>query len=128
MGFKLLVIDDEKDLLDFLTRVLTDAGYEVRTAVNGPEGLTLAQQDPPDLVLLDIMMPRMDGWEVLRILKSLPRVSHIPVVMLTAKADPQSRWDGWQEGAVDYITKPFTLEDLKLRLDEILAQVGEKRE
>ncbi len=128
MGFKLLVIDDEKDLLDFLARFLSDAGYDVRTAAGGPEGLTLAQQDPPDLILLDIMMPRMDGWEVLRILKSLPTLARVPVVMLTAKTDPQSRWDGWQEGAADYITKPFALGDLKLRLEELLAQVGEKRE
>lgn len=127
MARKLLVIDDEQDLLDFLRNVLSEEGYAVSTAPDGVQGISRARHEHPDLILLDLMMPQMDGWEVLRILKSLPETAKTPVVVLTARMDPQSKWEGWQQGAVDYITKPFSLQELKLRLREILLQLGDAR-
>ena len=127
MKKKIMVVDDEDDILHFLELVLREKGYDVVTASNGHEALTTAQIEQPDLVLLDIMMPQMDGWEVLRILKSLPETAKTPVVVLTARMDPQSKWEGWQQGAVDYITKPFSLQELKLRLKEILLQLGDRK-
>jgi DNA-binding response OmpR family regulator len=126
MARRILVIDDEQDLLDFLRKVLEEEGYAVATAPDGVQGISRARHEPPDLILLDLMMPQMDGWEVLRILKSLPQTSRTPVVVLTARMDPQSKWEGWQQGAVDYITKPFSLQELKLRLKEILLQLGDR--
>jgi DNA-binding response OmpR family regulator len=123
MARKLLVIDDEQDLLDFLHKILTEEGYSVLTAPDGVQGISRARHEHPDLILLDLMMPQMDGWEVLRILKSLPETARTPVVVLTARMDPQAKWEGWQQGAVDYITKPFSLQELKLRLKEILLQL-----
>ena len=119
----ILIIDDEEDLLQLLQKTLSDEGHNIFTASSGPAGIDLAKKEKVDCILLDIMMPEMDGWEVLTILKSLPECSSIPVLLLTAKTDPQSKWEGWQQGAMDYITKPFTLADLKLRLREILIQL-----
>ena len=120
---EILIIDDEHDLLTFLNQVLVQEGYHVLTAISGEKGVTVAREVQPDLILLDIMMPGMDGWEVLDLLRSSEETQSIPVVMLSARTDPQSKWEGWQQGAVDFITKPFSLPNLLLRIREILAQV-----
>ena len=104
----ILVVDDEEDIL-LLCRVnLEFEGYRVITASSGVEALTRARDARPDLVLLDVMMPTMDGWHVLEALKSDPRTEDRPVVMLTARVQGEDQMRGWSGGAADYIMKPFS--------------------
>jgi len=119
---KILIVDDEDDILHFLELVLREKGYEVVTASGGHEALTKAQVDRPDLVLLDIMMPQMDGWEVLKLLRVDEGTSHIPVAMLSARTEAKDRVQGLQEGAIDYICKPFSLQDLLAKIDAIFTE------
>lgn len=119
---KILVVDDEDDILNFLELVLREKGYEVLTAGGGQEALTQAQMSKPDLVLLDIMMPQMDGWEVLKLLRVDEETAKVPVAMLSARTDAQDRVQGLQEGAVDYIFKPFSLQDLLKKIESIFGQ------
>jgi len=113
---KILAIDDEPDVLEFLRLVLTKSGYQVATAANGTEGLIRAHVERPDLILLDIMMEKMDGWETLRLLRLEETSKDVPVVILSARAEPRDKIRALQEGAMDYITKPF---DLKESLEKI---------
>jgi len=119
---KILVVDDEDDILHFLELVLGDKGYSVATASNGHDALAAAQVDRPDLILLDIMMPKMDGWEVLKLLRVDEQTAGVPVAMLSARTEAQDRVQGLQEGAVDYICKPFSLQELLSKIDAIFAQ------
>jgi DNA-binding response OmpR family regulator len=121
---KILVVDDEEDILHFLELVLREKGYQVVTASGGPEALTRAQLEKPDLVLLDIMMPQMDGWEVLKLLRVDEETAQIPVAMLSARTEAKDRVQGLQEGAVDYICKPFSLQELLAKIDAIFSHVG----
>lgn len=120
---KILVVDDEDDILHFLEMVLREKGYQVTTASGGHEALTRAQIDKPDLVLLDIMMPQMDGWEVLKLLRVDDDTRRIPVAMLSARTEAKDRVQGLQEGAIDYICKPFSLTELLGKIEAIFAQV-----
>jgi DNA-binding response OmpR family regulator len=120
---KILVVDDEDDILRFLELVLKEKGYDVVTAAGGHEALTQAQIERPDLVLLDIMMPQMDGWEVLKLLRVDEETSHIPVAMLSARTEAKDRVQGLQEGAIDYICKPFSLQELLGKIEAIFAQM-----
>ena len=108
----MVVADDDPDIVDILTFNLTTAGYEVTTAADGVEALELVRASAPDLVVLDIMMPRMDGLEALAALKADEATKEIPVVMLTAKTSDNDQWAGWEAGADYYITKPFDLDEL----------------
>jgi DNA-binding response OmpR family regulator len=119
---KILVVDDEADILHFLELVLRERGYAVSTAASGRQALEKARADRPDLVLLDIMMPQMDGWEVLKLLRVDDATAQIPVAMVSARTDPKDRVQGLQEGAVDYICKPFALEDLLAKVDAIFSR------
>ena len=119
---KILVVDDEEDILHFLELVLGEKGYAVITASGGQEALTKAHIDKPDLVLLDIMMPQMDGWEVLKLLRVDEETAMIPVAMLSARTEARDRVQGLQEGAVDYICKPFSLQELLGKIAAIFAQ------
>ena len=123
MGKKILLVDDEEDILDFLELILEEQGYSVIKANSGTEALAAAQMQHPDLILLDIMMPEMDGWEVLKLLKADEEVTHIPVAMLTARTEMKDKIQGLQEGAIDYICKPFATKELLDKLEIILAQV-----
>jgi DNA-binding response OmpR family regulator len=123
MGKKILLVDDEEDILDFLELILDEQGYSVIKANSGREALAAAQMNRPELILLDIMMPEMDGWEVLKLLKADEEVSHIPVAMLTARTEMKDKIQGLQEGAIDYICKPFATKELLDKLEIILAQV-----
>ena len=123
---KILIVDDEDDILHFLELVLREKGYEVVTASGGHEALTKAQVDRPDLVLLDIMMPQMDGWEVLKLLRVDEGTSHIPVAMLSARTEAKDRVQGLQEGAIDYICKPFSLQELLGKIETIFTQVEDR--
>jgi DNA-binding response OmpR family regulator len=122
MKKKILVVDDEEDILHFLELVLREKGYDVVTAANGHEALTTAQIERPDLVLLDIMMPQMDGWEVLKLLRIDDDTAQIPVAMLSARTEAKDRVQGLQEGAVDYICKPFSLQELLVKIETIFGQ------
>ncbi len=126
MKRKILVVDDEDDILHFLELVLREKGYDVATASGGHEALTKAQLEQPNLILLDIMMPQMDGWEVLKLLRVDEETADIPVAMLSARTEAKDRVQGLQEGAIDYICKPFSLQDLLVKIETIFDQVGKR--
>ena len=125
---KILIVDDEVDILHFLELVLQGRGYAVSSASSGQKALILARTQSPDLMLLDIMMPQMDGWEVLRLLRVDPQTASIPVAMISARTDAKDRVQGLQEGALDYICKPFSLDDLLAKVDALFAQIDAPRE
>ena len=120
----ILVVDDEPDVLDFLKLVLDRSGYRTVTAPNGTEALIRAHVERPDLILLDIMMEKMDGWETLRLLKLDDGSHDIPVVVVSARAEPKDKIRALQEGAVDYITKPFRVKDSLAKIAAILSDGG----
>ncbi|MBL7068350.1 MAG: response regulator [Candidatus Omnitrophica bacterium] len=109
---KVLVIDDEKDLLELLTTRLQGEGFEVTCAFNGKEGLDKAAEWKPDLILLDIMMPEMDGIQTLKVLKETSETRTIPVIMLTCKGETESIFKTEKLGSTDYIIKPFDSTEL----------------
>ena len=121
MKKKVLVVDDEDDILQFLGLVLRERGYDVLTASAGREALAVAQRERPDFVLLDVMMPQMDGWEVLRRLKADPRTAEIPVAIVSARTGAKDRAEGLRAGAADYICKPFSLDELLGKLAAVLG-------
>jgi CheY-like chemotaxis protein len=125
---KVLVVDDEPDVL-LLCRVnLEFEGYEVVEAADGHQALQRIRESAPDVVLLDVMMPDMDGWQVLGAIKDDPALKDIPVVMLTAKVQDQDQLRGWSQGAADYITKPFSPLALSQVLQDVLATDPEEEE
>jgi DNA-binding response OmpR family regulator len=109
---RVVVADDDPDIVDILKFNLEAAGYEVLTAADGEAARDLILTAIPDLVVLDIMMPKMDGLEVLTVIKAHTQTRSIPVVMLTARTSDNDLWQGWDAGADYYITKPFDLEEL----------------
>ena len=119
-----LVIDDDKLLLRLVELNLAKLGIKVMQADNGRDAIRLALEEKPDLILLDIMMPQMDGFEVIRQLKAIKETSSIPVVMLTAKSNPEDRERCQELGAVGYITKPFRLEELRGLVQKILQELS----
>ncbi|MGB0957853.1 MAG: response regulator, partial [Litorivicinus sp.] len=114
---KILLIDDEPKVLAPLARLLINSGMRIFTSTNGTEGCKNAIANGPDLILLDVGLPDLSGFEVLRLLKSHHRVADTPVIMMTAANDHDSRVRGWTLGCVDYVTKPFHLDEVKLRID-----------
>jgi two-component system response regulator VicR len=116
---KVLIIDDDDDLQLLLSNTLESRGYDVVTASSGPEGLRLFHQEQPDLVLLDVRMPEMDGWEVLERLRQL---STVPILMLTAIHGVPSRVRGLSHGADDYLVKPFHQDELAARIEALLRR------
>lgn len=119
---KILLIEDEQDVRDLLRYNLSKAGFSVTVASDGLAGLKSARSTPPDLVILDLMLPEMRGEDVCRELKSAPATAHIPVIMLTAKAQPEERIAGLELGADDYVTKPFSPRELILRVEGFLRR------
>jgi len=119
---KILVIDDDQDIIDLLCFNLERAGIKCISALEGNTGLALAIDEVPDLVVLDIMMPGLSGIEVLKKLKFDQSTSRIPVVMLTAKGEEMDRVIGLELGAEDYVTKPFSVRELLLRIEKILRR------
>ena len=103
----ILVVDDEDEIRELCRVNLEFEGYDVVEAADGVEALARARDEQPDLIFLDVMMPRMDGWEVLRQLKEADDTSGIPVVLLTAKTSEEDQIRGWEEGILEYISKPF---------------------
>ena len=113
---RVLIIEDERDLLDILTYNLNREGFEVAVAHDGQEGLRKAQMQLPDMILLDLMLPKLDGLEVCRELKAGERTRNIPILMLTAKAEETDQVVGFTMGADDYVTKPFSIKVLIQRI------------
>ncbi len=123
----ILAIDDEKDILKLLHYNLEREGYQVLTAKSGEEGLEVARAKHPDLIILDIMLPEMDGLEVCRILRSNKETKHIPVLMLTAKTSEVDQIVGFELGANDYISKPFSVKVLSARIKNIFRSLEPKK-
>ena len=122
MPAKVLIVDDEPNILLSLKFLMTKAGYLVRTAKDGEEALAEVGRDQPDLMLLDVMMPKIDGFTVCQRVKSTPEWQHVRVIMLTARGRDVEREKGLALGADDYITKPFSTKDALDRVAAILAQ------
>ncbi len=122
MGKKVLVIEDESELVAALEVRLKAEGYDVITALDGEEGLRKAREESPDLIILDIMLPKMDGFKVSRLLKFDKRYQHIPVIMLTAKVEKEDEALGGETGADEYITKPFEWGYLSKKIKEHLGE------
>ena len=114
MGKKILVVEDERNIVDILTFNLAREGYETLEALDGAAGLRLALEQDPDLILLDLMLPRMDGFEVCRRLREQGRAT--PIIMLTAREEETDKVLGLELGADDYITKPFSMRELLARV------------
>ena len=119
MSKKVLIVDDEPDILFTVSSMLEMNGYEVIKASGGKDCIKQLNKHNPDLVLLDIMMPEMSGWDVAAIIKDNPSWSNIPIIFLTAKGDTMSIGMGGL-AAQDYIVKPFNIKDLKERVEQIL--------
>ena len=122
MSTKILVVDDEPDALELVEFNLKAAGYEVVTAADGEEGLKMARTASPALILLDVMLPEIDGMEVCKLLKRDPATAAIPIIMLTAKGAEIDRVLGLELGADDYVTKPFSPRELVLRVKGLLRR------
>lgn len=120
MPKKILVVDDEESIRLVVSFTLEQAGYAVETSANGDDCLEKVYSFNPDLVLLDLMMPMLDGWEVLRLLRSNPETAGIPVILLTAKGEIRDKMFALQQGATDFVTKPFSKEELLERLAQVL--------
>ena len=128
MSERILVVDDDPDILQFVRLNLELDGFEVDLAGGGREALERASEAPPDLMLLDVMMPEIDGLSVLRRLRSDPGTSSIPVIVLTARSLAEDRVKGLDLGADDYITKPFDLEELIARVRTVLRRSQQMRD
>src|SRR5947208_4193670 len=124
-GRKILVVEDESDVAELLALNLRKVGFTVSTAADGASGLQKARDNGPDFIILDLMLPKMSGLEVCKILKNDPATYHIPILMLTAKAEEVDRIVGLEFGADDYVTKPFSPREVVLRIRAILRR-GEK--
>ncbi len=121
---KILVVDDEPDVLALLTLMIKSQGYNVITASDGQEALEKARKEAPNLILLDVMLPKMDGYKVARMLKFDENFSHIPIILLTAKIQEKDKQTGLEMGANDYMTKPFDTALLLAKIKETLAKKG----
>jgi len=119
---KILIIDDEQDVIDLLTLHLRKAGFALSTATDGADGLRKAREESPALVILDLLLPKMPGLEICKVLKTDVAMRHVPILMLTAKAEEIDRIVGLEFGADDYVTKPFSPRELVLRVNAILRR------
>ena len=119
---RILVVDDEEDLLELINYNLTKEGYRVTCVASGERALKEAQDALPDLIVLDLLLPRVDGLELCRLLKADPKTKHIPVLMLTAKTEESDVVKGLEVGADDYVTKPFSPRVLVARIRAVLRR------
>jgi CheY-like chemotaxis protein len=124
MNESILIVEDDLDTLELLENYFTRHHYRVVTAAFGVDGVTRATERPPDLVILDIRLPDIDGYEVCRRLTTQQRTANIPIIFLTEKKERDSRIAGLQLGAVDYISKPFDIHELRLRVENALRRAG----
>ena len=119
---KILIVDDEVDLVETVRFPLEIEGYHVLVAYNGEDALNQARKENPDMILLDLMLPKMDGYKVCRLLKYDERYKHIPILMLTAKTQAKDIVIGMKTGADEYITKPFDINYLMKKVKEYLNE------
>ncbi|GAA3351599.1 hypothetical protein GCM10020358_81890 [Amorphoplanes nipponensis] len=120
----ILLVEDDPDIRHLVSYKLTRGGFTVVAAADGVAALRAARENPPDLVLLDVRMPRMSGIEVCRELRAGPLPPTVPIIMLTARSRPQDLEQGYAAGATEYIVKPFSPRDLLLRVEAALARVS----
>ncbi len=125
MRKKILVVEDDPDQLEVVRFTLKNAGYAIGTATNGIEALKKAQTVSPDLIILDVMMPELDGFAVCETLRSNPATASIPVLMLTGLCSHISRLVGYESGCTDYVIKPFDGEQLVSKVEKLLCQPSE---
>jgi two-component system phosphate regulon response regulator PhoB len=125
MAPSILVVDDEPDLVELVRVNLLQAGFEVRSAATGREALESLRRSPPDAVVLDLMLPDLSGTEICRRVRETPELAQIPILMLTARADEVDRVVGFEVGADDYVTKPFSPRELVLRVRALLRRRAE---
>lgn len=128
MAIKVLVVDDEKDIVELARYHLEKEGFQCLVAGDGPTALHLARERQPDLLILDLMLPGLDGLEVCRHLRREPATARLPIIMLTAKAEEVDRVVGLEVGADDYVVKPFSPRELVARVKAILRQAHERAE
>ena len=121
---KIVIAEDERDIRDLVAFTLRFAGHEVSAASNGEEAVELAKKEKPDLILLDVRMPRMTGYDACREIKKQPSLVDTPVVFLSAKGQEEEVETGMSVGAEEYLLKPFAPDQLSLRISEILAKFG----
>ncbi|MDR3577998.1 MAG: response regulator [Anaerolineaceae bacterium] len=121
---KILIAEDERDIRDLISFTLRFAGYEVVAVGDGQEAVDVVGNEMPDLILMDVRMPRMTGYEACQKIKADPKVSQIPVVFLSAKGQDAEIRTGLDSGATEYLLKPFAPTDLAQRVKELLAQYG----
>lgn len=119
---KILVVDDEVDLVKTIRFSLEREGYTVLVSLNGEDALNQARKERPDLILLDIMLPKLDGYKVCRLLKFDEKYKHIPILMLTAKTQEKDKTLGIETGADEYITKPFDIDELMEKVKSYLSK------
>jgi len=122
MAERILVVDDEPDLLELVRLNLDQAGFRVETADSGGAALDALRKSPPDLMILDLMLPDLSGTEVCREVRATPELAHLPIIMLTARADEVDRVVGLELGSDDYVTKPFSPRELTLRVKAVLRR------
>jgi pilus assembly protein CpaE len=128
MAEKILIVDDDLDTLRLVGLMLQRHGYQISAATNGQQGLEKAFEEDPDLILLDVMMPDMDGYEVTRRLRQNPSTAETPILMFTAKSQLDDKVIGFEVGANDYLTKPTHPSELQARVKMLLARAGDKKE
>jgi DNA-binding response OmpR family regulator len=122
---KILIIEDEKDIRQLVIYTLQYAGYQVVAGVNGEEAVALAKQERPDLILMDVRMPRMDGYQAAQLIKNDELTQHIPIVFLSAKGQESEVEHGFEVGAEDYLIKPFNPTELIDRIRSVVDEIGE---
>jgi len=126
MKEKILIVDDEKDIVRMLDYNLSKEGYRIFSANNGELALKLARQENPSLIILDLMLPGIDGLEVCKLLKQDTKTSHIPVIMVTARSQEADKVVGFELGADDYVTKPFSIRELSARIKAMFRRGKDK--
>ena len=124
MSTKVLVIDDDRAIVDMVQLSLLLDGYDVSTAGNGEEGLAVAREVRPNVVVLDVMMPGMDGLTVARHMRADPLLARIPIVIATARVSATEQRAGWQEGIDSYVTKPFDIEVLHAEIERVVREAA----
>lgn len=121
MAKKILVVDDEQDIVETLKFVIEAKGFNCICAYDGEEGLQLAREEMPDLIILDVMMPKINGFKISRLLKYDSKYKDIPILMVTARSQDEDKLIGEETGADEYITKPFEIDEVMQKIDKYLG-------
>ncbi|MFC1976039.1 response regulator transcription factor [Chloroflexota bacterium] len=121
---RILIVDDDKQIVRLVRSYLEQAGYQVLTAYDGETALHTIRREQPDLVVLDLMLPDRDGWEITRLIRSEPSLANLPIIMLTARVEDTDKIVGLEVGADDYVTKPFNPREVVARVRAVLRRAG----